>query len=127
MQGRPAKIAVEQMPNVIFDIIRDVVCGENQAEIVASGLSADALAAVAHDELVDIIILSGEPGLDKFQSAASLLGAPRAPSKVITLLDGSRSAQLYEYRPHVTMINPLSADALRKAIRREATVSTGGA
>lgn len=112
-----ARVVLDAMQPMLMTIVRDVIAADASAEIVAEGIPAAELDAVVERLRPDVVVL-GAPGaaLAGSDQALRLLQNGRSPLKVIALADRNRSATLYELRPHITVIEPLSPEALRAAI-----------
>lgn len=110
-------MVLDAMQPMLMTIVKDVLAVDPCSEIVAEGIPVDQLTGVVRSLRPDVVVL-GEQGaaLAGSDHLVALLHGGAPPVRVVALSDGSRSALLHELRPHVTVIEDLSPQALLRAV-----------
>ncbi len=119
-------MVLDAMQPMLRAIVKDVIATHSATEIVAEDVAADQLPGIVRTVRPDVLVLGGAgaamAGSDRL---VELLRSGAAPLRIVALSDGNRSAILHELRPHVTVIEQLSPQALLSAIVG-APLSDGG-
>ena len=114
---KAVRVVLDAMQPMLRAIVKDVIATHSATEIVAEDVAADQLPGVLRTIRPDVLVLGGAgavlAGSDRF---VELLRGGGAPLRIVALSDGNRSAILHELRPHVTVIEQLSPQALLSAI-----------
>lgn len=109
-------ILIDRMPPIPLAIVHAFVDACPEVSVVADDVGAaelpDAVAAV----LPDVIILGNADALGSEADIARLLGPPEVHRRIVTLFGPDRIARLHEWRHSMTIVEDLSAAALRAAI-----------
>lgn len=111
------RVVLDAMQPMLMAIVKDVIEADPSTEIVAEDVSADQLSGVVRTVRPDVLVLGGaDAAMTGSDRLVQLLYGSGAPLRIVALSDGSRSAFLHELRPHVTVIEQLSSQALLSAI-----------
>jgi chemotaxis response regulator CheB len=114
-------VVLDAMQPMLLRIVKDVIATGTNTEIVAEAVSAEALPDVIRSCRPDVVVLGGARTSElSSDQLVALLRGDATPLRIIALSDGSRRTLLHELRPHVMVIEQLSAQSLLSAI-------TGGA
>lgn len=117
------RIVLCNMPCMLLGIIRNVLQGDANCEIVAQSQSAEELSELLSTTQADVVVLAAEDKPDATY-CASLLMSGRPPLKVISISSRHNHAYLHELRPQVTEIGELSAVSLLDAILRPSPLAS---
>jgi hypothetical protein len=103
------------MPPILAAIVRDVALSAPGA-IVADAVPAGDLLPVVRSLHPDVVVISAPAELAVEPLDALLCGGGR-PVRLIVLSSSGEDAKFHEMRPHVTLLEDLSADRLLAAMR----------
>jgi hypothetical protein len=112
-----AQIRIVQgvMPPMLAAIVRDVALAAPGA-IMADAVPTSDLARVVGDLHPDVVVIYASDNLAAELRDTVICGGGR-PVRVIVLSAGGAEAQLHVMRPHVTVLEDLSCDALLAVMR----------
>lgn len=114
---KAVRVVLDAMQPMLSAIVKDVIASDSTTEIVAEDVTADQLPAVVREVRPDVLVLGGgSAAMAGSDRLVELLRSGAAPLRIVALSDGNRSAILHELRPHVTVIEQLSPQALLSAI-----------
>lgn len=119
MNGRDIAILIDQAPPMMMGIIREVVSQCPGARVVAENVPAVDIAAAVELHRPDVVILANAAAFGEPDEVAGLLGPPTPPWRVVTFLDGDRSARLHRLERSITVVDHPSSATLRAAILGE--------
>jgi DNA-binding NarL/FixJ family response regulator len=106
------RIVLIDMPPLLRDIVRDVLAGEPDIEVVAEhDVAVDVRDAVRQDG-ADLVIV----GSDAASSARDAVAGNRGVRALEVRSDG-RESVLYELRPHRVPLGEISPETLLRTIR----------
>jgi DNA-binding NarL/FixJ family response regulator len=109
------RILLADLPQMLRSIIRDIVAGQPDMEVVGELAGQVGVPARVEQTGATLVILR-HTGLDPPDVFCELL-ACRSPTRVLAIADEGRAGLLYELRPHRIPIGELSATSLVAAIR----------
>lgn len=109
------RILLADLPQMLRSIIRDIVEGQPDMEIVGELAGQTGAPAMVEQTGARFVIVR-HTGLDPPDIFGELL-ACRPPTRVLAIADEGRAGILYELRPHRIPIGELSAASLVAVIR----------
>jgi DNA-binding NarL/FixJ family response regulator len=109
------RILLADLPQMLRSIIRDIVAGQPDMEVVGELAGQVGVPAMVEQTGATFVIVR-HTGLDPQDVIGELL-ACRPPTRVLAIADEGRAGILYELRPHRIPIGELSAASLVAAIR----------
>jgi hypothetical protein len=107
------RIVLAQMPQMLQEIVRTILCAEPDMEIDTSIVSEREMASSEALRAVDVVIL-GEAEARTDAYAAVLYAHPHLR---LVAINGGRRAFLYELRPHRSPLGEMSPGTLVQAAR----------
>jgi DNA-binding NarL/FixJ family response regulator len=112
------RILLAEMPEMLSDIVAEVVASEPDFTVIARMAAADDVGAAARRLRADVVMVRHAG--DGHDIDYSTLAIAHRPIKVIALAEDGREGFLYELRPHRVPLGEISARGLVAAIRAAA-------
>jgi DNA-binding NarL/FixJ family response regulator len=109
------RIVLAGMPQLLQDVVRDVVLDQPDMEVVGEVGSLDEMLVLATRMPTDVVLMG--PTENELPGPVFQLLQEEPHLKVLGLIDGGRRAYLYELRPHREVLEDVSIEELLKAIR----------
>jgi DNA-binding NarL/FixJ family response regulator len=109
------RVLLVEMPQMLRDIVKDIVGGEGDMEVVGELADQERVLATALDRRTDFLIVGLESGEmpEVFEDLVSL----DPGVEVLAVARDGRQSFLYKLQPHLTELGELSPDLLLDTIR----------
>jgi DNA-binding NarL/FixJ family response regulator len=109
------RVLLVEMPQMLRDIVKDIVGGEGDMEVVGELADQERVLATALDRRTDFLIVGLESGEmpEVFEDLVSL----DPGVEVLAVARDGRQSFLYKNQPHLTELGELSPDLLLDTIR----------
>jgi chemotaxis response regulator CheB len=109
-------LLIDRMSPLTRAIVDEAVSQCPGIRIVAQDVPAADLVTMVTRHTPDVVLLGSPAAFGDTDAALRLLGAPRLPTRVITLFEASRGGSLIEWRRTVSRVEPLSTLSLCRAL-----------
>jgi hypothetical protein len=120
------RVVVVGLPQILRDVIVDIVAGQPDIEVVAE-LAADASLAVVKNLDASVVAMSVGPSGELPEIGWRLLATPAADLRILGLSSEGRSGFLYQLRPSQVAIGEVSPERLLSVISGAVSIDQGEA
>jgi hypothetical protein len=118
------RVLLVEMTGIAADLVRQVVAQQEDIEIVGCLPEAAELGAVAGVPSVELLITEYRADRESLRRLDPIL-ASNPGLRALAVEEGGRAASMYELKPHLRRLGPLSAEGLIEFIRRSAAHPPG--